>query len=508
MPDLEQKQKFPHFINGEKKEPSSGRYIPVFNPATAELIAEAAEGSREDVDAAVTAARNAFNNEAWRLMPAVDRSKLLYNIANKIMAHAEELALLEVAASGGTISRVLGMDLLAVVDLFMVLAEEVKSFPFVENVPARPFPEPVHTQIWREPVGVCGLITAWNVPLLLFALKVAPALATGNTVVIKPSELTPTSTMRLVEILSEVLPKGVLNVVNGYGPVVGDALSRHPDIDKVSFTGSGAVGKQIQMAAAESLKRVSLELGGKGPGIVLPDADLELVAYGALYGVYLNAGQACESGTRLLVHESIHDQLVEKLAEVSSRMVLGNPADPATGMGPMSSAEHGEKVLGFISSAIEEGAKVVCGGKRADVAGCEGGFFVEPTVLANVNNSMKVAREEIFGPVLSVIRFNTEAEAIAIANDTDYGLSAGIWSANVVKAQQIARQLRAGSIWINDWHLIRTDAPFGGFKQSGYGREAGKDSLNHYVEVKSVSTAFERDPRKKSLYRLVHKDMA
>ena len=268
------------------------------------------------------------------------------------------------------------------------------------------------------------------------------------------------------------------------------------------------VGKQIQITAAQSLKRVSLELGGKGPGIVLPDADLELVAYGALYGVYLNGGQACESGTRLLVHESIHDELVEKLAEMSDQMVLGDPADPATGMGPMSSATHGEKVLEYVNSAVDEGATVLCGGRRAAIPGCEEGFFVEPTVLTEVHNDMKVAREEIFGPVLSVIKFSTEAEAIAIANDTDYGLSAGIWSSDVVRAQHLARQLRAGSIWINDWHMLRMDAPFGGFKQSGYNREAGKDSLHHYVEVKSVSTAFERNVRKKPLYRLVHKTLA
>lgn len=508
MSDMQTSPKFPHFINGEKVEPLFGHYIPVYNPATNEVIAEAAGGSPEDVDAAVSAARNAFNDEAWRCMPAAERSKVLYRIANTIMANAQELAQLEVEASGGTISRVMGMDIPAVVDLFMVLAEEVKRYPFVENLPARPLPEPTHTQVWREPIGVCGLITAWNVPLLLFALKVAPALAAGNTVVLKPSEQTPTSTLRLAEILSEVLPKGVLNVVNGYGPVVGDALSKHPDIDKISFTGSGQVGKRVQMAAAETLKRVSLELGGKGPGIVMPDADLELVAYGALYGVYLNGGQACESGTRLLVHESIHDQLVEKLAEISGQMVVGNPADPATGMGPMSSSAHGERVLEYINSALEQGAKVACGGKRATIPGCEDGFFVEPTVLVDVKNDMKVAREEIFGPVLSVIKFTSEEEAIAMANDTDYGLSAGIWSANVIKAQQMARQLRAGSIWINDWHMLRTDAPFGGFKQSGYGREMGKDCLDHYVEVKTVSTAFERSPRKKSLQRLVHKTMA
>jgi aldehyde dehydrogenase (NAD+) len=508
MPEPKVVTKYSHFINGEKREPVSGSYIPVLNPATNEVTAEAAEGTADDLNAAVDAARAAFEAPAWRQMPACDRSRLLYAMANTVLANAEELAQLEVSASGGTITRVMGMDIPAVVDLFMLLAEEVKHFPFLENVPARPFPEPVHTQIWRQPIGVCGLITAWNVPLLLFAFKVAPALAVGNTVVLKPSESTPTSALRLAELLSEILPKGVLNVVNGYGEVVGDAMSRHPGIDKISFTGSTRVGKQVQVAAVETMKRVSVELGGKGPGIVMPDADLEQVAYGALWGVYLNGGQACESGTRLLVHQSIHDELVAKLAEISGRIVVGDPADPAVGMGPMSSVAHGEKVLEYVRSALAEGARIVCGGGRLVVPGCEEGFFVEPTVLADVDNTMKVAREEIFGPVLSVISFQSEEEAIAIANDTDYGLSAGIWTSDVIKAQQMAQQLQAGSIWINDWHMIRTDAPFGGFKQSGLGRELGKDCLHHYVEVKSVSTAFERDVRKKSLYPLVHRELA
>jgi aldehyde dehydrogenase (NAD+) len=508
MPEPKVVTKYSHFINGEKREPVSGSYIPVLNPATNEVTAEAAEGTADDLNAAVDAARAAFEAPAWRQMPAGDRSRLLYAMANTVLANAEELAQLEVSASGGTITRVMGMDIPAVVDLFMLLAEEVKHFPFLENVPARPFPEPVHTQIWRQPIGVCGLITAWNVPLLLFAFKVAPALAAGNTVVLKPSELTPTSALRLAELLSDILPKGVLNVVNGYGEVVGDAMSRHPGIDKISFTGSTRVGKQVQVAAVETMKRVSVELGGKGPGIVMPDADLEQVAYGALWGVYLNGGQACESGTRLLVHQSIHDELVAKLAEISGRIVVGDPADPAVGMGPMSSVAHGEKVLEYVRSALAEGARIVCGGGRLVVPGCEEGFFVEPTVLADVDNTMKVAREEIFGPVLSVISFQSEEEAIAIANDTDYGLSAGIWTSDVIKAQQMAQQLQAGSIWINDWHMIRTDAPFGGFKQSGLGRELGKDCLHHYVEVKSVSTAFERDVRKKSLYPLVHRELA
>lgn len=509
MQTANQLPRYPLFINGEYCEPESGEYAPVINPATGEIVGEVAFGNEKDVDHAVAAARAAFDgNSDWRRMLPQDRSNLLQKCAQIIFANAHELAMLEVSCSGGTINRVMNLDIMAVADLFGNLAEEVKTFPFVEGLPARPLPELSHTQVWREPIGVCGLITAWNFPLLLFAMKVAPALAAGNTMVVKPAEITPTSTVRLVELLNTVLPKGVLNVVVGAGSVVGEALTLHKDVDKISFTGSTAIGRHVQQNAAMTMKRVTLELGGKGPGIVMADADVERVAYGALWGVYMNAGQACESGTRLLVHEDVFDALVERLKQVSQEVVLGNPMDPATGMGPMSTEAHFNKVLAYIDSAVADGATVVTGGKRADVVGCEGGFFIEPTVITGVKNDMKVACEEIFGPVLSVIKFSSLDEAIAIANDTDYGLSAGIWTENVVQAQQIARDLRAGSVWINDWHMMRTDAPFGGFKQSGYGREFGKYSISSYVETKAVSTSFERNPAAKKLHKIVHTTLA
>ena len=500
--------RFPLIINGERCEPVSGSYLDVVNPASGEIVARAAMGAADDLDNAVDAARLAFENPDWRKMAPTERSIVLYRCAQLIMANVQELVGLEVSASGGTITRITGLDIPAVVDLFMVLAEEVKEYPFVENLPPRILPEMCHTQVLKQPIGVCGLITAWNFPLLLFGLKVAPALAAGNTIVIKPSEITPTSTIRLVEILQEALPPGVLNVVNGDGPSVGEAMTLHPGIDKVSFTGSTAIGKRIQANCAASIKRCTLELGGKGPGIVLPDADLDMVAQGALWGVYMNAGQACESGTRLLVHEDVYDELLEKLAERSAQIIVGNPMDAATGMGPMTSEAHFNKVLAYIDSGIAEGAKVVCGGGRAEVQDCEGGFFVQPTVLGDMNNQMKAASEEIFGPVLAVIKFATEEEAIAVANDTDYGLSAGVWTRDLVKAQQIATELNAGSIWINDWHMMRTDAPFGGFRQSGHGREFGKYSIDSYVETKSISTSFETSPGKKNLHRIVHTQMA
>ncbi len=495
-------------INGESCAPASGEYDDIINPATGEVVGRAAMGDAADVDNAVAAARAAFNNREWREMPPAERSKVLYRCAQAVLVNAQELIELEISCSGATINRAQNMDIPAVADLWMNLAEAVKTYPFVEALPPRPLPEPYHSQVWKEPVGVCGLITAWNFPLLLYSWKVGPALAAGNTIVIKPSELTPTSSIRLTEILQQVLPPGVLNIVNGDGAVVGDAMTLHPDIDKISFTGSTRVGKIVQTNCASTMKRCTLELGGKGPGIVLPDADLDMVAQGSLWAVYMNAGQACESGTRLLVHEDVYDELLEKLAERSSQVVVGNPADPATGVGPMSTETHFHKVMGYIESGVAEGARLVCGGSPADVPGCEGGFYVQPTVLADVTNDMKVAREEIFGPVLSVIKFSTEEEALQIANDTEYGLSAGIWTRDLVKAQKLARDLRAGSIWINDWHIVRTDAPFGGYKQSGYGREMGRYSIDSYVETKSVSMSFEREPLKKGPHRLVHTQMA
>jgi len=499
--------RFPLIINGETCQPLNGEYMEVMNPATGDVVAEAAMGNSSDLDNAVIAARAAFNDRAWRDMNPENRSAVLYHCAQLIMANAQELASLEVTASGGTIARITGLDIPAVVDLFMMIAEEVKEYPFLEHLPPRILPELCHTEVWKQPIGVCGLITAWNFPLLLFGLKVVPALAAGNTIIIKPSEVTPTSTIRLVEILQDALPPGVLNVVNGDGPSIGEPMTLHPGIDKISFTGSTAVGKRVKANCAESVKRCTLELGGKGPGVVLPDADLDMVAQGALWGVYMNAGQACESGTRLLVHEEIYDALLEKLVERSAKIIVGDPMDPSTGMGPMTSEAHFQKVLAYIDSAIAEGGRVACGGSQATVKGCEGGFFVQPTVLADMTNDMKASREEIFGPVLAVIKYSSEEEAIAIANDTDYGLSAGVWTQDLVKAKQISRELNAGSVWINDWHMMRTDAPFGGFGQSGLGREFGKYSIDSYVETKTVSASFETLPAKKNLQRIVHTQM-
>ncbi|MES2259394.1 MAG: aldehyde dehydrogenase family protein [Pseudomonadota bacterium] len=498
--------RFDHLIDGAIVAPHSGRYLPVHNPATGEVIAEVACGDAADADLAVAAAQRAFDNPAWRDMTPAARSALLSKFIDVIKHNAQELVYLESISSGGTVSRIANLDLLMSIDSIMTMADIVHSYPFTSSLAQKPIPELTDVKIIKEAIGVCVLIPAWNMPLLLFINKMLPALAAGNTVVVKPSELTPHTATRLAQLLSPLLPPGVLNVVNGIGTEIGEALTLHPGVSKVSFTGSTAVGKRIVANSAATLKRVTLELGGKGAAIVTADADLDAVAQGALFGVMLNAGQACESGTRLLVHASICDALLERMAKLANGLTVGNPLDPRTSVGPMCHAAHGAKVLEHIESAIAEGARLVCGGRRVTVAGCEGGFFVAPTILADCHNRMQAVRDEIFGPVLAVIPYTDIEQAIAIANDSDYGLSAGIWTGDVLAAQPIARRLRAGSVWINDWHMLRTDVPFGGYKQSGQGREMGIYGLESYLETKAISTAFQRAPEKKTMtYGIVHK---
>ncbi|MGD9660547.1 MAG: aldehyde dehydrogenase [Porticoccaceae bacterium] len=498
-------KKWDLFINGRDQSPSTGQYLDIFSPSTGKCIGQVACGDENDLDSAVDAARTALTSSSWAETSVAERSLLLAKIATVVGQHAAELALLDVESCGATISRMTNFDVPATADVFMYYAEAVKHYPFVEHTVCKPLPESWHSQIFREPVGVCGLITAWNAPLLMFAIKIAPALAAGCTVVIKPSELTPTSSIRLAQLIADLLPPGVVNVVTGEGGVIGEAMSLHSGIDKISFTGSTRIGARIQKNAADTAKRVTLELGGKGAGIVLPDANLDLAASGAAFGVLLHSGQICASGTRLLVHTSIHDDLVERIASLMNSLKCGNPFVPQTGIGPISSDTQLKRILSYVDSAVSEGAQVVCGGRQVEVAGCEGGHFIEPTLIVGVHNAMKVAREEIFGPVLSVIPYETLEEAIAIANDSSYGLSAGIWTGDPAAAQKIAAKLKAGSVWINDWHMVRSDMPFGGYKQSGIGRELGISGMDAYVEIKSVTTAFESNPKRKVLHSIVLK---
>ena len=491
------------FINGEWVPSSSGETFDVINPGNGAVVAKVAKGTKEDVDKAVEAASKAFENDDWREMPPNDRAEILFQIADNIRKNAQELVLQEVLTSGGTIRRVAGSDIMLMIDLFQQMAKFVKEYPFSETLSEPLFPGPAHNFVWREPLGVCAAITPWNMPMLIATWKIAPALATGNTIVIKPATYTPVSTLKLAEVISEVVPPGVINVVTGSGAEVGEALVTHPKVEKVAFTGSTEVGRRIMMLASSTVKNVTLELGGKSPNIILEDADLDLAIPGSLFGVFLHAGQLCESGTRLFVPNSIHDEVVERLVALTKTLKVGQQLDMNTSIGPVISQKQKETILSYIESGIAEGAKLVCGGKEAKVKGGEKGFYIEPTIFTNVTNDMKIAQEEIFGPVLSVIRYDTIDEAIQMANDTIYGLASGVWTRDVNKAYDIARKLKAGVVWINDWHMLRNDAPFGGYKQSGIGREMGKYSLDNYTQLKHVHTSLVHDVKERRAFQIL-----
>ncbi|MBM7663037.1 aldehyde dehydrogenase (NAD+) [Bacillus mesophilus] len=494
---------FPLFINGQWTAASSGETFDVVSPATGEVFAKVSKGTRSDVDQAVQAARAAFNNDSWREMKPKERAQVLNNISYQIVAHAEELVYLEVMSSGGTLRRISSNDILQMADLFQQMAKFVVEYPFSETLPVPPFPGPSHNFVWREPIGVCAAITPWNMPMLIACWKIAPALATGNTIVLKPASYTPLTTLKLAEIISAVVPPGVINVVPGSGKEVGEYLASHPDVDKVAFTGSTEVGRRIMGLAAETIKNTTLELGGKSPNILLEDADLDIAIPGSLFGVFLHSGQLCESGTRLFVPDGIYDEVVERLVAWSKKVKLGHPLSPETDMGPVISKQQRDTILSYIEAGKQEGATLVCGGNEVTVPGCEGGYFIEPTIFTNVTNDMKIAQEEIFGPVLSVIRYSSVEEAIQLANDTIFGLAAGVWTRDVNKAYEVTRKLRAGVVWINDWHMLRNDAPFGGYKQSGIGREMGKYSLDAYTQLKHVHTSMVPQLERRSWYQLL-----
>ncbi|RSK27218.1 aldehyde dehydrogenase [Bacillus sp. HMF5848] len=494
---------FPLFINGKWEFSSNKETFDVKNPATGDIVARVSKGTKEDVDRAVKAAQLAFKNENWRDMHPKERAKILNAIAHQIVTHAEELAYLESVSSGGTIRRIAQSDILQMADLFQTMAKIVVEYPFSETLPVPPFPGPAHNFVWREPIGVCAAITPWNLPLVIATWKIAPALATGNTLVMKPASYTPISTLRLAELISQVVPPGVINVVTGSGGDVGEALINHPDVDKIAFTGSTEVGRHIMSQAAVTVKNTTLELGGKSPNILLDDADLSIALPGSLFGVFLHAGQLCESGTRLFVPDHLHDQVVEGLVDLTKTLKLGNPLDMTTDIGPVISNSQRDTIMSYIETGKQEGATLVCGGELATVPGCEGGYFIQPTIFTNVKNSMKIAQEEIFGPVLSVIRYSELDEVIEMANDSIYGLAAGVWTRDVNKAYAVVRKLQAGVVWINDWHMLRNDAPFGGYKQSGIGREMGKHSLDSYTQLKHVHTSLVPELHKRTYYQIL-----
>ncbi|HLU26562.1 MAG TPA: aldehyde dehydrogenase family protein [Longimicrobiales bacterium] len=470
------------FVGGEWVDPVEGRTFETRFPATGEVLAEVAEAGPADVDAAVTAARQAFESGPWPRMDAADRGALLWKLADAIEARSEALVRLEVLDNGKPY-REAKIDIQQTVDAFRYYAGWATKLEG-ETIPVR---GNILNYTLREPVGVVGAIIPWNFPLLMAAWKVAPALACGNTIVLKPAEQTPLTALELAFLAAEVgFPPGVLNVVPGFGETAGAALVRHPGVDKIAFTGSTAVGKTIMREAAASLKRVSLELGGKSPNVVFPDADLDAAVRGAHAGIFYNTGQCCTAGSRLLVHRSIHDELLDRLVSRASALQPGDPLDPKTRYGPLISDEQMARVLGYIARAREEGAELRLGGARAPYQGEEKGYWVQPTIFDGVKAEHTLAREEVFGPVLAVMTFDDEEEAAHLANATEYGLAAGVWTKDVGRAHRFARLLRSGTVWINTYHPLDASSPFGGYKQSGFGRELGGASLDLYTQVKSV----------------------
>ena len=469
------------FINGEWRDATSGKTIEVVNPATEEVIAEVASAEQGDVDAAVAAARAALAGP-WGRLSARERGRLIWKIGEKLLEKADDIARLETLHNGKPIFESRQIEVPASAECFQYFAGWADKI-HGETLPVK---GNYLTYTLREPIGVVAAIVPWNFPLLLTSWKVGPALAAGNTVIIKPASQTPLTALALADIARELgVPPGVINVVTGPGSTVGQMLVQHPGIDKIAFTGDTTTGKAIMKGSAETLKRITLELGGKSPNIVFPDADLDAAVRGATTGIFYGKGEVCAAGSRLLVDKSIKNEFVDKVASRAKKMTPGDPLDPKTRLGAISSKRQLENNLRYIAIATKEGAQLVAGGARADI-GTGKGYFLQPTVFDGVTPEMTIAREEIFGPVLAAIEFGGVDEAIARANDSQYGLAAAVWTKDIKKAHYVARKLQAGTVWINTYNIYDTAAPFGGYKQSGFGREMGMHALEHYTQVKTV----------------------
>jgi betaine-aldehyde dehydrogenase len=474
-------------INGEFADSLSGAWLPVYDPSTEEVIAEFPDGNASDVDLAVNAARIAFDTGGWAQTTAQDRGRLLFKLANRIREEAPALAELESRNTGKPIVEAEFdiQDTATCFEYYGGLATKVQGH-------VNPVPDNALSLTLREPVGVAGQIIPWNYPLLMAAWKLAPALAAGCCCVLKPAEQTPLTVLEMAGWLSEIgYPPGVVNIVTGLGETAGAPLVAHPGVDKIAFTGSAPVGKMILRSAADTIKRVTLELGGKSPNIFFADADFESAIDGALFGVFINQGEVCSAGSRILVEKSIYPKFVEALVEKSKRITLGPPLDRSTKMGPLVSKDQYDRVRDYQEIGKRE-AKLVAGGGRA--SGFKTGYYVEPTIFSDVANSARIAREEIFGPVAAVIPFEAEADAIRIANDSPYGLAAAVWSRDIFRVMRVVKNVRAGIVWVNHMQPTYVEAPWGGYKQSGFGRELGPWGMEEYLETKQVHINLNEQP--------------
>ncbi|HZR84395.1 MAG TPA: aldehyde dehydrogenase family protein [Candidatus Binatia bacterium] len=477
-------RRYDAFINGKFVPAESGKTFESRNPATGELVAVVAEGDKPDVDKAAVAARACYEN-VWSAMPVAERGRLLLRVAQKIQERMQELAHLETLDMGGPMLWTTGtaMQAVEVFEYWAGMATKIQGEVNPSMLPGESL-----NYVLREPLGVVGGITPWNGPLIMAAWKTAPAIACGNAVVLKPAELTPMTALELARIFTEAgAPDGLFNVVPGFGPTAGAALAAHPDVDKIAFTGETATGQEVARNAIVNLKVVTLELGGKSPHIVFDDVDVDRAVANAIFGIYTNCGQVCTSGSRIFVHERIYDSFVEKMVARAKAIRVGDPLDPSTQLGPLVSEEQLDRVKRYVEIGKQEGARVLCGGGPPDDPKLARGHYFLPTVFVDVHNKMRVAQEEIFGPVACVMKFSDEEDVLRQANDIVYGLAAGIQTNDIKRAHKLARRLKAGSVWINCYHRIETSCPFGGYKLSGYGRENGVGMVNYLTRMKSVS---------------------